>query len=143
MAERGEGVNFEGLISVITTPDRSKVLLLKRREDKLFGGEYAPVAAGPYTSTENFREKAIEETKAETGLDAKLLSEGPSFNLETEQLKAKVHPFLFEAAEESKVTLNDEHTESRWVPVNLLNSPDFDPRLTSFILAFISQSEKQ
>lgn len=121
---------MEALVSIIVNPERDAVLLFKRADNKLFGKNlFAPVAAGPYQSGEDFKQRAIEETKAETGIEGKFLLEAPAQNLPLEGKMITVHPFVFEVAQDSPVVLNEEHTEYRWVPLGELSQPEYHPFL--------------
>lgn len=121
------------IICLIVNPERSKVLLFRRAAHKIFPGKFAPVAAGPYAETENFREKASEEIKNETGTKAEIVLEAPVMNFEIEKTQYVIHPYLVEVKENTQIILNEEHTSFRWVPLFELGNPEYDQRFQSYV----------
>lgn len=138
-----ETKSFEALASVIVNPEQNKVLLFKRASNKMYGNTFAPVTAGPYSPNEDFKQKAIEEIKAESGIGGKLLLEGPAIDYPLQNMTAKIHLFLFEVPEDSSVVLNEEHTEWRWVPLEDLSLPEYDPRLSPGIQMLLEFGKHQ
>ncbi len=124
---------IDAIVGIIINHSKDKVLLLKRQSDKINPNMWAPVGAGPYSTSEDFGSKAKEEVRIETGLKVSLLLVAPSMQIDIAGKTYNLHPFLFEASENESVRLNEEHSESRWVLLSRLQDPEYDPRLQMII----------
>jgi len=108
-----------------------KVLVL-RRSDRVstYPGRWAGIS-GTIERDETPTETALREISEETGLGQEqltLIREGEPLQVKDDGRFWTVHPFLF-LSETRKVTLNWEHTDSRWVLPNELSTLDTVPDL--------------
>ena len=125
----GQRVPDHILIGMVINAQRSKTLLFKRTEQKLFPGIYAPIGAGPYPNSTDFRSKMIEELHAEAGVDGKIVVMAPVFLMRIATKLQHMHVFFIEVDEQSSIVLNDEHTKYAWVNFEELQHEPYDPRL--------------
>ena len=98
---------------------QGKVLLLKRSEAvRSYQGRWAAVSGSLEESTP--LAQAWREIREETGLseaDLRLVTAGPALEIVDTELATRwlIHPFLFDVERPSKIHLNWEHLECRWV----------------------------
>jgi 8-oxo-dGTP pyrophosphatase MutT (NUDIX family) len=110
-----------------------RVLVLKRSDAvRTHRGKWAGVSGGVDADTP--LKQAFQEILEETGLgvdELQLIRQGKSLDIEDTENDVNwcVHPFLFSIADPSRVRLDWEHTESRWVDPSELESLDTVPRL--------------
>jgi len=117
-----------GMICVVINK-KGQILILKRTTDKkFFPNKWAPVGAAPLTGKENMREIAKRELVDELGVSGKILKEEKPFPSKTEGLSWMIYPFLAQI-DTDDVTLNEEHTEAKWVNLEELGSYDTIPGL--------------
>ena len=72
------------------------------------------------------------EIEEETGLcppDVELLKKGSSVEVEGEGIKWVVYPYLFRIKDRSKVRINWEHNEKRWIKPEDIDDYQTVPRL--------------
>jgi 8-oxo-dGTP pyrophosphatase MutT (NUDIX family) len=112
---------------------KGRILILRRSQQvETYRGRWAGVsgvieAASPL-------EQALREISEETGLgprDVELLREGEPLEVEDRDggVVWLVHPFLFRVKDPSRIRLDWEHTEHRWVEPKELAHLDTVPRL--------------
>ena len=102
-----------------------KILLLRRSEQVgSYQGRWAGVS-GYIESTPD--EQALVEIEEETGLsgkDIKLIKIGEPLTVEDREMGVRwlVHPFLFHISDRSKIKIDWEHKEGRWInPKDIVN----------------------
>ncbi len=94
-------------------------ILLLRRSERVgsYQGKWAGVSGYVETSPD---EQALTEIAEETGLrgeDTELISKGEPLPVEDRTLGVRwlVHPYLFRVRDRSKVKIDWEHKEARWI----------------------------
>lgn len=121
-------------ISVVTCFLRSggKILLVKRSgRVGSYPGRWAGIS-GYVEGTPD--EQALKEIREETGLDesdVKLVKKGEPMEVLDEKLGVKwfVHPYLFEVRAPSKIKLDWENVEMRWVAPEEVSKYSTVPKL--------------
>ena len=96
-----------------------------------YQGRWAGVSGYIETTAD---EQAMVEIKEETGLsgeDLKLVKKGKSLSIKDEGLGIKwvVHPYLFHIKDRSKVQIDWEHKEVRWIRPEDIDNYQTVPRL--------------
>lgn len=94
-------------------------ILVLRRSEKVgsYRGRWAGVSGYIETSPD---EQALTETREETGLSGKdvtLMVKGEPLAVEDKEIDTVwlVHPYLFHVKDRSKIRIDWEHKESRWI----------------------------
>lgn len=104
-----------------------KILLLKKSPDKkLFPNQWAVVGAAPLVKDENMEAIAKREIRDELGQEGKILKRGQEMLISMGGTQWHVFPFLAQI-ESNDVTLNDEHTEYKWVIKDELKDYNLPP----------------
>jgi 8-oxo-dGTP diphosphatase len=109
-----------------------KILLLRRSEQVgTYRGRWAGVSG--YLE-DNPEDQAYTEISEETDLgrnDVKLLKKGTPYTIEDDELGIRwiVHPFLFQVKDRSKVKIDWEHKEYRWIAPEEMGGYDTVPGL--------------
>ena len=108
-------------------------ILIMRRSEQVgtYQGRWAGVS-GYIETTAN--EQALVEIREETGLsreDIKLINRGKALSIKDEKLGIKwvVHPFLFRIKARSKIRIDWEHKESRWIKPDEIANYQTVPKL--------------
>lgn len=108
-------------------------ILILRRSERVgsYQGKWAGVSGYIETTPD---EQAITEIREETGLneeDVRLITKGLSLTVEDEQLGIRwvVNPYLFHITDRSKVKIDWEHREARWVKPEDVSDFQIVPRL--------------
>ena len=95
-----------------------EILLLRRSQQVgTYQGRWAGVSGYLETTPD---EQALTEIAEETGLgekDAELIRKGEPLKIEDEELGTRwiVHPFLFHIKDRSKIKIDWEHKELKWI----------------------------
>lgn len=114
-----------------------KILLLKRSPDKkFFPGQWVTVGAAPLLKDENMELIAKREIKDELGLEGKILKSGEVMSVIADGYQWHIFPFLTQI-ESDTVTLNDEHTEYKWVTKDELKNYSLPPLMEETIANLI------
>jgi 8-oxo-dGTP diphosphatase len=100
--------------AVILLNPEAKILIMKRSSKKKIHPNLWGLPSGGVESGENIKETAIRETFEETGISIRELKKGPTISYEVSGGLDKL-TYLYAKAETSEVSLNDEHSEYRWV----------------------------
>ena len=123
----------------------SHKILLLRRSDRVgtYQGRWAGISGYIDTAPD---EQALIEIKEETGLfgqDIKLKAKGRPLEVVDEKLKVKwiVHPFLFYVNNPSKITLDWEHRDSKWVAPAEIDNYDTVPQLKEALELVLDQDK--
>ena len=109
-----------------------KILILRRSEQvSSYQGKWAGVS-GYIEKTAD--EQALMEIEEETGLgeeDLKLIRKGKPLLIKDDKLGIKwvVHPYLFQIEDRSKVKIDWEHKEIRWIDPKNIDDYETVPRL--------------
>ena len=109
-----------------------KILILRRSEQvSSYQGKWAGVS-GYIEKTAD--EQALMEIEEETGLgeeDLKLIRKGKPLLIKDDKLGIKwvVHPYLFHIKDRSKVKIDWEHKEIRWIDPKNIDDYETVPRL--------------
>lgn len=109
-----------------------KILILRRSEQVgSYQGKWAGVS-GYIEKTAD--EQALMEIEEETGLgeeDLKLIRKGKPLLIKDDKLGIKwvVHPYLFQIEDRSKVKIDWEHKEIRWIDPKNIDDYETVPRL--------------
>ncbi len=109
-----------------------KILLLRRSKlVSSFRGRWAGVSGYVETTAD---EQALIEIEEEVGLcreDLKLLKRGKPLEVNDDETGVKwvVHPFLFQIKEPSKIRIDWEHEEIRWVDPEDIDNYETVPML--------------
>ena len=109
-----------------------KILILRRSEQVgSYQGKWAGVS-GYIEKTAD--EQALMEIEEETGLgeeDLKLIRKGKPLLIKDDKLGIKwvVHPYLFHIKDRSKVKIDWEHKEIRWIDPKNIDDYETVPRL--------------
>lgn len=109
-----------------------KILILRRSEQvSSYQGKWAGVS-GYIEKTAD--EQALMEIEEETGLgeeDLKLIRKGKPLLIKDDKLGIKwvVHPYLFHIKDWSKVKIDWEHKEIRWIDPKNIDDYETVPRL--------------
>ena len=110
----------------------SKILVLRRSEQVgTYRGRWAGVS-GYVDKTAD--EQALIEIEEETGLhkeDLKLIKRGKPLPIKDEKLGVKwiVHPYLFHIEDRSKIKIDWEHKEVRWIKPEDISKFETVPKL--------------
>ena len=128
-----------GMLCVVISPRLKKLLLLKRAPTKkVYPNLWAVVGAYPFFEKVNIHDIAIREIKDELGLHGKVLKVGEEFskiaNLEDKTIELRVTPVIA-SVDSEEITLNDEHTEYKWVDISELKNFDLAPDIDTAITA--------
>jgi len=109
-----------------------KILILRRSEQvSSYQGKWAGVS-GYIEKTAD--EQALMEIEEETGLgaeDLKLIRKGKPLLIKDDKLGIKwvVHPYLFHIKDRSKVKIDWEHKEIKWIDPKNIDDYETVPRL--------------
>jgi len=109
-----------------------EILILRRSEQVgSYHGRWAGVSGYIETTAD---EQALTEIAEETGLsqeDLKLIKKGKPLSIGDEKLGVKwvVHPYLFRIKDRSKVKIDWEHKEARWIKPEEIDSYQTVPML--------------
>ena len=109
-----------------------KILILRRSEQVgSYQGRWAGVSGFVETTPD---EQAMTEIREETGLneaDVRLMNKGKPLTVEDEQFGVRwiVHPYLFQVTDRSKIKINWEHKEMRWIKPEGISDFQTVPRL--------------
>ena len=113
--------------------NRRRVLVLKRSPSvRTFRGKWAAVSGGIEEDTPLLQ--AYREIREEAGLtqdEVCLICQGSLLNVADPENDVlwTVHPFLFEVQSPSRIRLDWEHTEAKWVHPDELDGLDAVPSL--------------
>jgi 8-oxo-dGTP pyrophosphatase MutT (NUDIX family) len=99
--------------SIVLNPE-GRILIMKRASTKKVHPNLWGLPAGGAQDSEDLEETARREAFEETGLVIKALRKGLTLSVRVPRAVHKLTYFLGES-EETQVTLNDEHSEYRWV----------------------------
>ena len=109
-----------------------EVLILRRSQQVgTYQGRWAGVSGYMETTAD---EQALVEIKEETSLgreDLKLIKRGKPLPIKDENLGIKwvVHPYLFHIKDRSKIRIDWEHKEARWIDPKDIDSYQTVPKL--------------
>ncbi len=109
-----------------------EVLILRRSQQVgTYQGRWAGVSGYMETTAD---EQALVEIKEETSLgreDLKLIKRGKPLPIKDEKLGIKwvVHPYLFHIKDRSKIRIDWEHKEARWIDPKDIDSYQTVPKL--------------
>lgn len=116
-----------------------KILLLKRSSDKkLFPNQWAVVGAAPLSKGENMEAIAKREIKDELGQEGEILKSGQETLASMGGTQWHVFPFLAQI-KSNDVTLNDEHTEYKWVTKEELEDYNLHPLMEETISKLLDE----
>ncbi len=106
-------------------------ILILRRSQRVgsFRGKWAGISGYVETTAD---EQALVEIEEETGLcpqDVELVKKGSPVEVEDEGIKWVVYPYLFRIKERSKVRIDWEHSEKRWIKSGDIDGYQTVPRL--------------
>jgi len=110
----------------------NKILILCRSEQVgSYQGRWAGVSGYVETTPD---EQALIEIEEETGLcgeDIKLIRKGKPLPIKDERLGVKwvVHPYLFHIKDRSKIKIDWEHKEVRWIETKDIDNYETVPKL--------------
>jgi hypothetical protein len=114
----------------------SKILILKRNKNKRFDPSRWEFVSS-FVKENDLETFTIKQVLYETGLNAKLIKKGESFEVNDEYGKWLIHPFLLET-DGDKVILKEDHVEYKWINSKELVSyktvKDLDKNLESIKL---------
>ena len=124
----------------VLTDEKGNVLILKRSDKvKTYKGFWSGVS-GYVEKGEKPVETAFKEIREEVGLnkeDVELLKTADPIEFTDtyggETYDWKVYPFLFKTRKKSKVQIDWEHTDYRWVKPSELGKYDMAPHLTDIV----------
>ncbi len=129
------------IMALIVVNENGDYLLLKRSADKYIGpGEWAVVGAFPLTQQDNMKEIAKRELFDEIGIIKEMGGITALGNFQADYpakdkvITAMVNVLKVEISSKSKIVLNNEHTEYKWVSASHLQ----DFRLTESIRRIFS-----
>ena len=127
------------MLCVVISPRLKKLLLLKRAPTKkVYPNLWAVVGAYPFFEKVDMKEIALREIKDELGLQGKVLNVGEEVskitNLENKTIELRVTPVIASVDSEN-ITLNDEHTEYKWVDIPELKDFNLAPEIDTAIAA--------
>jgi len=109
-----------------------EILILRRSEEVgSYQGRWAGVSGYIETTAD---EQALTEITEETGLsqeDLALIKSGDPLTIEDEKLGVKwvVHPYLFHIKDRSKIKIDWEHKEIRWIKPEEVGNYQTVPKL--------------
>ncbi len=104
--------------------DKGEILLLKRSlSKKLYPNKWAVVGAAPLTPEDDRKLIALREIKDELGVEGTILKEGKEYIVVDNGLELHIKAFLA-IIDDCNITLNEEHTEYKWVRRNDLKNYD-------------------
>lgn len=110
-----------------------KLLLLKRSPTKkLFPNKWFVVGAAPLTKNDNMKSIALREIKDELGGEGHILAEGQEIEFVMEGREWVIVPFLASINTDT-VTLNNEHTEFKWIETDELDTFDTIPNTLQIV----------
>jgi len=110
----------------------NEILLLRRSQQVgTYQGKWAGVSGYIEQSAD---EQALVEIEEETGLsrkEVKLMAKGKPLVAEDEKLGVRwvVHPYLFHIADRSKISIDWEHGEARWIKPEEIGKYETVPNL--------------
>lgn len=126
-------------MACVVVNKNSKILLLKRSpEKKLFPNQWAVVGAAPLAKDEDMESIAKREVKDELGLEGKILKSGQEISTLMGKSQWHVFPFLAQI-ESNDITLNDEHTEYKWVTKEALKDYNLPPLMEETITKLLGE----
>ena len=99
--------------SLVLNPE-GRILIMKRSSTKIINPSLWGLPAGGVQGSENLEEAARRETFEETGLMIIDLKKGLTISVRVPEAIQKLTYFLGEARE-TRVILNDEHSEYKWI----------------------------
>lgn len=128
-----------GMLCVVISPRLKKLLLLKRSPTKkVYPNMWAVVGAYPFFEKVDMSDIAIREIKDELGLKGKVLKVGEEVTkiteLEGKTIELHVTPVIA-SVDNDTITLNDEHTEYKWIDISELKDFDLAPDIDTAIAA--------
>ena len=115
---------------VVFSKDETKVLLCKRKGEKDYDGMYSFIGGKMEVTDESIIEGLKREKNEEVGADFKIRLY-PTYSVNNFFRKKDgnrmVLPHYYSIFQEGEITLNDEYSEYKWVPINELES--FEPKI--------------
>ncbi len=111
---------------------KGEILILRRSEQVgSYQGRWAGVSGYIETSADRQALTEIEEETSIYGEDLTLLKKGEPLSAEDERLSTKwiIHPYLFHIEDRSKIKIDWEHNEARWIKPEDLDNYQTVPRL--------------
>lgn len=126
---------LHGMVCVVINLN-GQILILKRNANKkYFPGKWAPVGAAPLTGKENMKEIALREITDELGASGTICKEYNPTPFETNGQHWIIHPFLAKI-DTDNITLNDEHTEAKWITPKEIVNYDTIPGFKDEVIEF-------
>lgn len=111
---------------------KGRILLLRRSEQVgSYQGRWAGVSGYIETTADEQALTEIEEETSLCGEDLKLIKIGEPLPVEDERLGVRwiVHPYLFHIKDRSKINIDWEHKEARWIKPEDLDNYQTVPKL--------------
>jgi 8-oxo-dGTP pyrophosphatase MutT (NUDIX family) len=132
------------VVTVLLINDEEKILILKRSNKvRTYKGKWGGVA-GYIEEKEEPYKTAIKEIKEEVGLeneDVELLNQLDPISFtdfyEKKRYDWKIFSFLFKFKEKSKIKINWEHSEYRWIAPSQINKFDTVPYFKEIVLKLL------
>jgi len=109
-----------------------EILILRRSEQVgSYQGRWAGVSGYIETTADEQALTEIEEETSLCGEDLKLIKMGKPLSIKDERLGVKwiVHPYLFHIKDRSKIRMDWEHKEARWIKPKDLDNYQTVPML--------------
>jgi len=110
----------------------NKILILCRSEQVgSYQGRWAGVSGYVETTPDEQALTEIEEETSLCGEDIKLIRKGKPLPIKDERLGVKwvVHPYLFHIKDRSKIKIDWEHKEARWIETKDIDNYETVPKL--------------
>ena len=128
------------VVTVLLLNEKEKILILKRSDKvKTYKGMWGGVA-GYIEEHEEPYETALKEIKEEVGLETKdveLLKKIDPISFidyyEDEKYDWKIFPFLFKIKNKTKIKIDWEHTEYRWIDPKQIKKFNTVPHLKEIV----------
>jgi len=132
------------VVTCIMLNDEDKILVLKRSNRvKTYKGMWGGIA-GYIEKDEEPYDTALKEIREEAGLEEKDVSFVKQLDpviftdfYEGERFDWEIYPFLFKSEKKSKVHIDWEHSECRWITPTELKNLETVPHLKDIVFSFL------
>lgn len=116
-------------VNVIITDNQDRMLVLKRGTSVEFSPNLWDLPGGKVEENESLREAVKREAKEESGLDVELENEH-FFIYHYPNGKIDIYAFRVKLIS-GKISLDEKHTEFRWISKNDWKNLDYTPSVTA------------